>query len=295
MARVSFAGLKRAGIALLWFILCIAVGVVFTIGLTKILPDGGEAWTIPRTGLIEVVAFGLATFLVGRLLNKYSWDRMGWGRGGRRDTARSWLRGLALGAVMASLAIGLAVIFGARVHVTGDWSAWPRIALPLLLGLILAALGEELSFRGYPLRRLADGIGVLPATLLLAVLFGLAHARNPSASVFSTVNVALAAIWLSMAFFSTGGMPLAWGAHFGWNAALSLLFDAPVSGYIFHVPVVEYTVGAHAWVDGGAFGPEGGIVSTIALLAGTIYLLTRPNAFAPPPESAAVQTEAVPA
>src|SRR5438034_11730512 len=123
--------------------------------------------------------------------------------------------------------------------------------------------------------------------LLLAVLFGLLHAKNPNATVFSSVNVALAAIWLSIAFFSTGGMPLAWGAHFGWNAGLAVLFDAPVSGFIFHVPVVEYTPGLHRWIDGGAFGPEGGIVATIALIAGSLFLLTRANAFSPQP--AAVQ------
>src|SRR5437879_11518338 len=119
--------------------------------------------------------------------------------------------------------------------------------------------------------------------LILALLFGIAHARNPSATVFSTVNVALAAVWLSFAFFSAGGMPLAWGAHFGWNAGLAILFDAPVSGYAFHVPVVEYAPGAHAWLDGGAFGPEGGIVATIALVTGTLYLLTRKGAFAQVP------------
>ncbi len=198
-----------------------------------------------------------------------------------------------MGVVMAALAIGLAVVLdGARVHLTGDWSVWPRVALPLIIGLIFAALGEELGFRGYPLRRLGDTLGVLPAMLVLAILFGLLHAKNPNATVFSTVNVALAAIWLSLAFFSSGGMPLAWGAHFGWNACLAILFDAPVSGYAFHMPVVEYTPGAHAWVDGGAFGPEGGIVATIALLAGSFYLLTRTGAFAPPAETPVLPQEA---
>jgi hypothetical protein len=162
-----------------------------------------------------------------------------------------------------------------------------------MLGLILAALGEELAFRGYPLRRLADAVGVLPAMLVLAVLFGLAHAKNPNATVFSIVNVALAAIWLSVAFFSQGGMALAWGAHFGWNAGLAVLFDAPVSGYDFNVPAVEYTPGNHPWVDGGAFGPEGGIVTTFVLVLGTLYLLTRRSGFmepepvAPPLQAAA--------
>src|SRR5438445_583297 len=115
--------------------------------------------------------------------------------------------------------------------------------------------------------------GAPPAMLILALLFGIAHARNPSATVFSTVNVALAAVWLSFAFFSAGGMALAWGLHFGWNAGLAILFDAPVSGYAFQVPVVEYTPGGHAWVDGGPFGPEGGIVTTIVLIAGTLAVI----------------------
>lgn len=277
MARVSFADVKRVAIALGWAVLFIAIGVGITIGLSELLPGwGGAEWSITRTGIYEVIGFGLSTWIVGRLLNKYSWAELGW----RRPALVPWLRGMLIGALMASLAIGLAVVLdGARVHITSDASLWPRVAVPLIIALIFAALGEELGFRGFPLRRLSDSLGVLPAVLLLAVLFGLGHARNPSATVFSSVNVALAAIWLSIAFFSAGGMQLAWGAHFGWNAGLAILFDAPVSGYVLHVPVVEYTWGTHAWVDGGAFGPEGGIVATVALVAGTFFLLTRKRAF----------------
>src|SRR5439155_4211885 len=99
---------------------------------------------------------------------------------------------------VACVAIGLAVVLdGARIQFMGDWSLWPRIALPLIIGLIFAALGEEFGFRGFPLRRLSDAFGVVPAMLLLAILFGLLHAKNPSARVLSSVDVALAAIWLS--------------------------------------------------------------------------------------------------
>lgn len=280
MARVSFADVKRIGIALGWVVLFAVIGIGLIIGLANVVPGwGGQRWFVTRNGVYTLIGFGLATLVVGRWLNKYSWDRMGWPRGSRL----ALLRGAAIGALMAALAIGLAVVFGARLRFTSDWGVWAGVALPLLVGLLLSALAEELGFRGYPMRRLSDAIGVLPAMLLLALLFGLAHTGNPSASIFSTVNVALAAIWLTVAFFSSGGMPLAWGAHFGWNSALALLFDAPVSGYTFQVPVVEYTPGVRAWVDGGAFGPEGGIVATIALVAGTLYLLTRTAAFSDQP------------
>ncbi|HLZ46353.1 MAG TPA: type II CAAX endopeptidase family protein [Gemmatimonadales bacterium] len=278
MARVSFAApaVKRVAIAFGWVMLFffVAFGVDFGLSRLATPPWSGTLAIIPIGGY-EVIGFLLATYLFGRFINEHSWSALGW----RGPAIRSWLRGLALGAAMASLAIVLGIAAGARLHFTGDWNAWAPVALPLVLGLILAALGEELAFRGYPMRHLSNAIGVLPAIVILALPFAIAHVWNPNATVFSTINVGLAAIWLSVAFFSAGGMPLAWGAHFGWNAALAILFAAPVSGFAFHVPVVEYAPGMHHWIDGGAFGPEGGIVATIALICGSLFLLTRRNAF----------------
>ena len=272
MARVSFAGVKQFGIALAWLVLFTAVSLAIVIGLAAVDPGwGGNTWFIARNGIIGLIGFGVATIVVGRLLNKRFWGEMGW----RPRTGASFAHGLALGAAMATLAILLAVALGARVSLTSDANLWAGVALPLIVGLTLAALSEELAFRGYPLQRLADAIGVIPAMLVVAVLFGLAHTGNDNATPFAIVNIALAAIWLSLAFFSAGGMGLAWGAHLGWNAGLAVLFDAPVSGFRFHVPIVEYTPGSYAWVDGGAFGPEGGVAATIVLMAGTLYLLTR--------------------
>ncbi|MDP3910194.1 MAG: CPBP family intramembrane metalloprotease [Gemmatimonadales bacterium] len=179
-----------------------------------------------------------------------------------------------LGVVMAAIAIGLSFIAsGATVSLTGDWSRWLPIALPLGIGLLCAALTEELMFRGYPLRRLTEAVGPWVAMALLVVPFGLAHIANPNASVFGIINVMLAGVWLSFAFFSAGGMAYAWGLHFGWNAGLALVFDAPVSGYKWRVPAVEYAPGDRAWVDGGAFGPEAGLVATIVIIAGTMAVL----------------------
>ena len=274
-ARVSFAGhAKRLGLALGWIVLFAVIGVGVDIVLSWLVPGwGGREWFLVRNGAYELIGFAAATVLVGRLLDRHSWDQLGWhtqngGLGPRLA------RGVALGAVMAAAAVGLALLLDrASVRPTHDWSRWPAVALPLALGLVCAALAEELGFRGYPLRRLAEAVGPAPAMAVLAVLFGLAHAGNPNATVFSTINVALAAVWLSFAFFSTGGMALAWGLHFGWNAGLALLFDAPVSGLTFAVPGMEYTPGAHAWVDGGAFGPEGGAVTTVVMIAGTLAVI----------------------
>jgi membrane protease YdiL (CAAX protease family) len=272
-ARVSFVGqAKRLGLALGWILLYAVIGVGITIVVSWIIPGwGGREWFLARNGAYELIGFAAATVVVGRLLDKHSWEQLGWRE---RGLGPRLARGVGLGALMAAVAIGLAIVLDrSTVTLTHDWSRWPGVALPLALGLVCAALAEELAFRGYPLRRLADALGPAPAIAVLAVLFGLAHAGNPSATVFSTVNVALAAVWLSFAFFSSGGMALAWGLHFGWNAGLALLFDAPVSGFTFAVPAVQYTPGPHPWVDGGAFGPEGGAVTTIVMIAGTLAVI----------------------
>lgn len=277
------AGLKRLGFAVLWIGAFLVMGIAVTtvLGLVIRVPRA-SVWWLFASSVPPLVGFCAATWAVGYLWNKYSWDGMGWQARGIGELQGGVVRGIVLGGVMAALAIGLAFVFsGATVELTGDWESWPSRALPLALGLLAAALVEELVFRGYPLRRLADAIGPWPATAAIAIGFGIAHLGNPNASFFGTVNIVLAGVWLSFAFFSHGGMPYAWGLHFGWNAGLALIFDAPVSGYTFRVPAVEYFPGGHPWVDGGAFGPEGGLAATLVLIAGTLAVIegrfTRPR------------------
>ena len=270
MARVSLEAVKRFGIALGWVVLFAFSGGVVTLVLSRYLPIGGARSQLMRDVLYSLIGFLVATIVVARVLAKESWDRLGW----HRPIGSRVANGALLGLVMAALAIGLAFVFaGTRVSLTYDWESWPARAAWLAVFFLCAALVEELIFRGFPLRRLADVIGPLPAMLVLSLGFAAAHAANPSVSTLGAINIGLAGIWLSFAFFSAGGMALAWGLHVGWNAGLALAFDAPVSGYLFRVPAVEYTPGTHAWVDGGTFGPEGGIVGTIVLIAGTLAVI----------------------
>jgi membrane protease YdiL (CAAX protease family) len=272
-ARVSFAArAKSTGVAVAWIVAFAVAGGVPTWMLFRVGPRPSPVWSLAWNSFTAVVGFGLATWLVGRVLERRSWVDLGWRP--RTGFSLALFGGTALGAMMAAGAVGLAVLVGgATITTTGQWAGWEAALLPLGVGFVLAALTEELMFRGYPLRRLADAVGAVPATAVGAIGFGLAHLGNPSATLVSTVNVALAGVWLACAFFSPGAMPLAWGAHFGWNATLALGFAAPVSGYVFSVPAVAYHAGARGWIDGGAFGPEGGIVSTVVLLAGAAALV----------------------
>lgn len=271
---------RPLGIALAWIAAYVGVGGGLALVLVKgyvfvadhaalSLPDRMSSWFLLVFATLVVIGFVVATWVVGVRLAKHSWAHLGW----RVPVARALLQGFAIGALMAALAIVLSIVpGGARVRFAPHWSAYLGAALPLAIGLLSAALWEELVFRGFPLRRLADALGPWPATLILAVGFGLMHIPNDNASPFGILNVTLAGVWLSLAFFSPGGIALGWGLHFGWNVGLALL-GVPVSGMRFGPPQAAYYPGPHAWFDGGAFGPEGGLVGTIAIATGVAAIL----------------------
>jgi membrane protease YdiL (CAAX protease family) len=277
---VTFAAslVKRArevALAVAWILLYAAAGTLLAWALLKLNPvPRTSLWYQPVGAAALALGFTAATWLVGVRLARRPWSDWGW-RAPRR-AALTWLGGTGIGLLMAAGAVGLALATNdAGVSLTGDGGRYLEVALPLALLLAAAALFEELIFRGFPLRRLADAIGPRVAVTFAAVGFAVAHGANPNASPLGLVNIALAAVLLSFAFFSRGGMVAAWALHFGWNAGLALAFDAPVSGQRLLVPAVEYTPGRHGWVDGGAFGPEGGIVASVVLVAGIAVLLGR--------------------
>ncbi len=258
-----------------------AVGVVLVFyGATALIALGilaamPAAWASGPSGLmVSSIPVVLAALSVNVLLvwrSQTTWRQLGWP--GVRVSGRELLRGIAVGVAMAVGAVALAVVpGGARLISTGEpWSAYAVAAATLGLGLAVAALAEELLFRGFPLARLAEIMTRPGASLLLAGLFVLAHRGNPDVSIAGSINIGLAALVLSAAFFRPGGLPLAWGVHWGWNGGLALGADAPVSGLRFDVPRVEFEPGSTAWVTGGAFGPEGGVVATAVMVLALIW------------------------
>jgi uncharacterized protein len=138
----------------------------------------------------------------------------------------------------------------------------------------VAAAAEEAVFRGYPFQVFVQWAGALAATLLFSAAFAFAHARNPSVGWFALANIFLAGIVLSIAYLKTLSLWFATAVHFGWNWAMTSLFDLPVSGItMFDTPLYDARVGGPKWWTGTEFGPEGGLIGTLALGSAGLALL----------------------
>ncbi len=254
--------------------LTVALGTLL-IALAAPLQDAGLGSSLAMlTGtLAGIVGFGFATWLVGRRILRLGWDDLRWTPG--NDVARGVGIGILLGVVPAAIAILVAVpLAGAQLipDTTTPGTYLGQVGLTFAV-LLPAALLEEMMFRGVGQVVLARAFGRLPAILGLSTLFALAHIANDNSTALGLVNIGLAGVLLGLVLYLPGGIWTAWGAHFGWNATLAA-FDAPVSGLPFPIPAINYLPGQPSWLTGGAFGPEGGLLASIVLLA-TIILTYR--------------------
>ena len=224
--------------------------------------------------VLALAAVLLASYICTRWLNRKPFAAVGLWLHPRAMSEMLW--GVLLGFLM------MAFIFAALLVGGGIQTEFRSLGAGEIAGIILssvitfaaAAMLEEVVFRGYPFQTLIQGITLLPAVILMAILFCAAHLTNPNTSTFGIVNIGLAAVWLSFAYLKTKGLWLPFGLHFGWNFSQTTVFAFPTSGIEFaEYKLFGTVVTGPEWLTGGAFGPEGGALATVALIASTIYVL----------------------
>lgn len=145
------------------------------------------------------------------------------------------------------------------------------------------ALIEEITFRAYAITNIAEGLApqrsarpakartraVLAALVISSVLFGLAHAQNPSADEASVAYIAFGGVFLAVGYILQGDLALPIGLHLGWNFFQALL-GMPVSGQgeFDGARLVLRSETGPDLITGGPFGPEAGLTGLCAMAIG---------------------------
>ena len=195
--------------------------------------------------------------------------RAGWGSEAGLGLAVGW--GVAVACVLPMvLGGGVAIVL-----VLGP-SAWGWLAADALF-FALAALAEEVAFRGYGFQRLERAVGSLGAALGYAAFYAIVQSLVPGASRWSIAVAVALSLLLSTAYLRTRALWVSWGVNFGWKASRALLFGLTVSGVNSHSPVVQGNPMGPFWLTGGGFGLEGSWVAFAILLLAipVVYRLTR--------------------
>jgi hypothetical protein len=203
-------------------------------------------------------------------LNEQGWPRRpGWPREAELGLAVGW--GLAVVCVLPmTLAGGIAMVISTQS------SAWGWLVADAAF-FALAALAEEVAFRGYGFQRFAQAVGPIGASLGFAAYYAIVQALVPGANHASIAVSVAFSLALSAAYLRTRALWLSWGINFGWKASRALLFGLAVSGVNSHSPVVQGDPMGPFWVTGGGFGLDGSWVTFVVILAAlpVVFRVTR--------------------
>jgi membrane protease YdiL (CAAX protease family) len=181
---------------------------------------------------------------------------LGWDRTSLRDLlAGVAIAGLAMtGIFMIEAALGAVTRSPLPQPSPGELGSW-------MIGKLAASVKEEILMRGLLLSGLVLALRGrrMPAILLSAFAFGCIHLSNPGASPLSVLGNALGGVVYGLAFLFAGSLWLAIGLHFAWNFVQGPLLGFPVSGIAAGGLQQVQDLGP-AWLSGGAYGPEAGLV-----------------------------------
>ncbi len=232
----------------------------------------------------------------------------------RATAATEWGVGAAIGWGI-SLAALLPLLFSGNLHARLNLQG--SSVLPILLAfatLLIAALAEEVVFRGFPFRRLIQVVGPTWATLLLSLVFALVLvlADPPRSLGMALVVETLFGVLLAIAWLRTHALWTSWGLHFAYRAVTAVVFGLPIVGRGVFGSLTDTFATGPRWLSGGAFGLDAALLTALALLVGMValYRATRQYAWdytfpqlhpggyevavAPPPAHVAMEKAAPP-
>jgi hypothetical protein len=177
-------------------------------------------------------------------------------------------RWIVLAAVAGALSIGVTILV---LYATGHYQLVSFRGFGQATGALatiwVAAVIEEVAFRGILFRILEEGIGTTAAWVGSAVIFSVAHLTNNGVHWITVISVTLAGLMWASVFIVSRNIWVAAAHHCCWNATI-FLTGLPLSGEDWRPQALFETVshGSVLWT-GGAFGPEDSLVNIFVSLA----------------------------
>lgn len=215
----------------------------------------------------------LGFWVMVRFVDRRPWETAGFGARGLGGL----LAGFALGGLMLTVGVGAMRLLGVY-HVTNVTPSLLVLA-PLLLYLCVGIF-EETFFRGYLFQTLENRWGSGVALGATSLTFGLTHLLNPAhgASGFARLAGPLficleAGLPLGAAYLLTRRWWLPIGIHWAWDYFEGPVYGCPDSGSHDPHTLLQAHFSEQAWLTGGPFGPESGIVFlAVGTVTGLILL-----------------------
>jgi uncharacterized protein len=236
-----------------------------------------DAWMplMEQSMLLFLLVLGYAAFGILLDRQKHAVSEQGWPR--RPGWPGEAGVGLAVGWAAAVVCVlPLTVAGGIAIVLALQPSAWGWLLTDAVF-FAVAAMAEEVAFRGYGFQRFVQAVGPIGASLGFAIFYAIVQALQPGSNHASIAVSIVFGLLLSIAYLRTRALWLSWGLNFGWKASRALIFGLTLSGVSSHSSVVEGNPMGPFWITGGGYGLDGSWVTFFVLLAmmPVVYRVTR--------------------
>ena len=226
------------------------------------------------TAIMAAVIYLLTTamvLLLARLIQKRKPASLGFVK---EHALRDFGIGIAVGAVMFTSVIGICLLTGA-VSLQAVASLDIKLLLIALLGWVFQSFSEETLCRGFFMGSLTRNFSVPLAVIVNSLAFAVPHLGNSGIGVLPVINIILFGICASLLYYKTGSIWLVGAMHSAWNALQGNVFGIAVSGTeAQNSTVLTATLdSSKSLINGGTFGAEGGIATTVVLVITNVIIL----------------------
>jgi uncharacterized protein len=220
--------------------------------------------------IVQSTVVIIITFLFWRKLDKKPVASMGFTS--LKGDYKDFVFGLILGAASIAFVFIVLMITG-QVSLSGSLLK-PSFSSSLITGLILfifVGLSEEIFTRGYCMTVLNQTKNKWMIVLGSSIIFSLMHGLNPNISIVGLANIFLVGILFAYMFLKRSNLWMPIGYHITWNYFQGNVFGFHVSG-MEQQGLYTTTPIKDNLLNGGQFGPEGGIIVTLVIIIGFILV-----------------------
>lgn len=194
----------------------------------------------------------------------------------KKNSVKKYLLGYVIGVIMLAVTCLLNRLFGGiRFTVSDGIVKMLPILLLMFAGYMLQGMSEEVLVRGYLQMTLSIHKKQCFAVLSSAFVFAALHLFNPGISVLAFFNIFLFGVLMSLLLLRTNSIWFVSALHAAWNFAQGHLFGISVSGTGMNKETLLQSTFAAGkkLINGGDFGIEGGICTTIVLVIAIVAVI----------------------
>ncbi|MEG0014693.1 MAG: type II CAAX endopeptidase family protein [Cellulosilyticaceae bacterium] len=143
----------------------------------------------------------------------------------------------------------------------------------ILMAWILQGAAEEVLVRGYLLPTIAAKTDMITGVIVSSIAFALMHIGNNGVSMIGLMNILLCGVMLALLAIRQESLWGVCGFHTMWNLLQGNVFGIAVSGNGEMPSIWKTTYEEPSYWNGGLFGIEGSILTTIFMIISIIILV----------------------